>query len=191
MCEVEQCCHNADFAVRSRKLPFECQHIQSLMFCPRTDKPAVDLPQEALVEMVGNKWFWRGSQSQSPSASTGGRCCRCAPVCFLLVAHTQNFTFLFTSQRCHTILGLEWLWQHTTVSRTAGIAPVLKLGILVSTNQWRIGTFLQHKGGCFKKVKSTEQETISPQPTTDRMDTSEMKEGSYPPSDQGVAKNAK
>lgn len=45
--------------------------------------------------------------------------------------------------------------------------------------------------GLFKKVKSTEQETISPQPTTDRMDTSEMKEGSYPPNDQGVAKNAK
>ncbi len=54
MCEAEQCL-KADFAVRSRMLPFERQQIRSLMHCPRADKPAVILPEEALVAVVENK----------------------------------------------------------------------------------------------------------------------------------------
>ncbi|XP_060950285.1 uncharacterized protein LOC133027271 [Limanda limanda] len=57
ICEVDQCRLNADFAQRSGMLPFECHHIQSLLYCPRTDGQTVTLPGEALERMVENKWF--------------------------------------------------------------------------------------------------------------------------------------
>ena len=57
MCEVDQCQLNADFAVRCGMLPFECQHLQSLLYCPRADNAPVTLSEEALVTMVHNKWF--------------------------------------------------------------------------------------------------------------------------------------
>ena len=57
MCEVDQCRLNTDFARRSGMLPFECHHIQSLLYCPRTDGQTVTLTGEALETMVDNKWF--------------------------------------------------------------------------------------------------------------------------------------
>lgn len=38
-------------------LPYECQHLMSLLYCPRADNHTVTLTAEALDTMVQNKWF--------------------------------------------------------------------------------------------------------------------------------------
>lgn len=56
-CEVNQCNLNTDFACRSGLLPFECQHVRSLFFCPRANVPNVGLTEKTLGVMVQNHWF--------------------------------------------------------------------------------------------------------------------------------------
>ncbi len=57
MCEVDQCNTNTDFAFRSGLKAFECNHIKSLAFCPRSTDDTITLNEEELMEMVQQKWF--------------------------------------------------------------------------------------------------------------------------------------
>ncbi|XP_077077485.1 uncharacterized protein LOC143730820 [Siphateles boraxobius] len=57
MCEVDQCNTNTDFAFRSGLKAFECNHIKSLAFCPRSTDDTNTLNEEELMEMVQQKWF--------------------------------------------------------------------------------------------------------------------------------------
>jgi len=57
MCEVDQCNTNTDFAFRSGLKAFECNHIKSLAFCPRSTDETMTLNEEELTEMVQQKWF--------------------------------------------------------------------------------------------------------------------------------------
>ncbi|XP_067301220.1 uncharacterized protein [Pseudorasbora parva] len=56
-CEVDQCNTNTEFAFRSGLKAFECDHIKSLAYCPRSTDDTIILNEEVLKEMVEQKWF--------------------------------------------------------------------------------------------------------------------------------------
>ncbi|XP_032415485.1 uncharacterized protein LOC116717915 [Xiphophorus hellerii] len=56
-CELDRCNVNAQFAKRSGILPFECEHIQSLRFCPRATDSEGPLSETTLNILVDNLWF--------------------------------------------------------------------------------------------------------------------------------------
>lgn len=58
-CELDRCIVSAQFAKRSGILPFECEHIQSLRFCPRTTDSEGPLSKSTLDELVENLLFSR------------------------------------------------------------------------------------------------------------------------------------
>jgi len=63
-CELDECCVTRDFAHRSGILPFECDHLQSLSYCPRVDQIQTDLAEETLCMMVDQKWFGEARKHQ-------------------------------------------------------------------------------------------------------------------------------
>ena len=163
-------------------LPFECQHIQSLIFCPCPDKPAVDLPKEALVEMVGNKWFGEDRKANllqhqqeadaaavtlSVKLSVGGPSTK-----FHISVYEPKMSYYSRLGRVVAAYNSKQNSWHFPCSKARHSC------LHKSVGKWHLFATQRE---LFKNVKSTKQETISPQPTTDQMDTSEMKEGFYPP----------
>ncbi|XP_072565367.1 uncharacterized protein, partial [Paramormyrops kingsleyae] len=57
MCELDICRINAEFAERSNLRPFECHHIQSLVYCPPARMDTPSLTEDVLQVMVHDKWF--------------------------------------------------------------------------------------------------------------------------------------
>ncbi|KAI7813453.1 hypothetical protein IRJ41_016963, partial [Triplophysa rosa] len=57
ICELDECNANAEFAVRSGIVPYECIHLRSLLFCPRSDTTPIILEVEVLSEMVASRLF--------------------------------------------------------------------------------------------------------------------------------------
>ncbi|XP_054596456.1 uncharacterized protein [Nothobranchius furzeri] len=57
ICELDDCNTNLDFAVRSGILPYECIHLKSLTFSPRSDTPPTILEEEVLSDIVSAKIF--------------------------------------------------------------------------------------------------------------------------------------
>ncbi|XP_043952543.1 uncharacterized protein LOC122819687 isoform X2 [Gambusia affinis] len=56
-CELDRCNMNAQFAKRSGILPFECEHIQSLHFCPQATDSEGPLSETTLNILVDNLWL--------------------------------------------------------------------------------------------------------------------------------------
>lgn len=63
-CELDECCITRDFAHRSGIKPFECDHLQSLSYCPRVGQIQTDLAEETLCMMVDQKWFGEARKHQ-------------------------------------------------------------------------------------------------------------------------------
>lgn len=56
-CELDKCTVNAQCAKRSKIMPLECEHIQSLHFCPRATDFEGGLSESTLDTLVENLWF--------------------------------------------------------------------------------------------------------------------------------------
>lgn len=61
---MDECCITRDFAHRSGIKPFECDHLQSLSYCPRVGQIQTDLAEETLCMMVDQKWFGEARKHQ-------------------------------------------------------------------------------------------------------------------------------
>ncbi len=56
-CELDECSTHVEFAVRRGIVPYECIHLKSLLFCPRSDTTPIILDEAVLTEMVTCRVF--------------------------------------------------------------------------------------------------------------------------------------
>ena len=192
LCEVDQCQLNADFAVRCGMLPFECQHLKSLLYCPRSENTPVILSEEALTKMVDNRWFGeerktRLLQLQKKADADG-------------VPLSVHLTVGGPAEKYHISVYEPKVSYYSRLGRivvgydskkNSWHCPCSKARqscLHKAISKWHLFHTKRH---LFKRLKSTDLEgTISPQHTTDQ-DASQANEGNYPPTEKGVQRMLK
>ncbi|XP_073346956.1 uncharacterized protein, partial [Pagrus major] len=189
MCEVNQCRLNGDFAVRSGMLPYECQHLQSLLYCPRADGQTVTLTAEALDTMIANKWFGVERKASllhrqqnavaegvplSVHLTVGG-----PPSKFHISVYEPKITYSSKMGRVIVSYDTKQNNWHCPCSRPRQSC------IHKAVAKWHLFTT---KRELFRKVKSTETEMPNPTQSTTDKNVRESKEDSYPPDDRSIAR---
>ncbi len=53
-CELDECSTHVEFAVRSGIVPYECIHLKSLLFCPRSDTTPIILTEMVTCRVFGD-----------------------------------------------------------------------------------------------------------------------------------------
>ena len=192
ICEVDQCRLNADFAQRSGMLPFECHHIQSLLYCPRTDGQTVTLPGEALERMVENKWFGEERKAGllhcqknadaegvplSVHLTVGG-----PPSKFHVSVYEKKVTYYSRLGRVIVAYDAKQNTWHCPCSKARQSC------IHKAVAKWHL---FVTKRELFRKVKSTEEETLNLTEISTVQYDSDSKEDSYPPDDREIARMLK
>ncbi|XP_053289770.1 uncharacterized protein LOC128450385, partial [Pleuronectes platessa] len=191
ICEVDQCRLNADFAQRSGMLPFECHHIQSLLYCPRTDGQTVTLAGEALERMVENKWFGEERKAGllrfqknadaegvplSVHLTVGG-----PPSKFHISVYEKKVTYHSRLGRVIVAYDAKQNTWHCPCSKARQSC------IHKAVAKWHL---FVTKRELFRKVKSTEEETLNlTEISTVQYDSDS--EDSYPPDDRKIARMLK
>ncbi len=61
---MDLCKMNADFAVRSNLMPFECHHLQSLTYCAPARTDTTTLKGDILNKMIHEKWFGKAKKEK-------------------------------------------------------------------------------------------------------------------------------
>ncbi|XP_056453234.1 uncharacterized protein LOC130387964 [Gadus chalcogrammus] len=192
VCEVDQCRLNGDFAQRSGMLPFECHHIQSLLYCPRTDGETVTLPGEALERMVENKWFGEERKAGllrcqknadaegvplSVHLTVGG-----PPSKFHVSVYEKKVTYYSRLGRVIVAYDSKQNTWHCPCSKARQSC------IHKAVAKWHL---FVTKRELFRKVKSTEEETLNLTEISTVQYDSDSKEDSYPPDDREIARMLK
>ncbi|XP_041840399.1 LOW QUALITY PROTEIN: uncharacterized protein LOC121639302, partial [Melanotaenia boesemani] len=188
MCEVDQCRLNADFARRSGMLPFECHHIQSLLYCPHTDSQTMTLSHEALETMVKNKWFgeerkalllhWQQDADAecvplSEQLTVGG-----PPSKFHISVYEKKKTYYSRLGRVIVSYDTKQNSWHCPCSKPRQSC------IHKAVAKWHL---FVTKRELFLKVKSTEAQKPTPTQTTAHQNASGSEEDS-PPDDRQIAR---
>uniref|UniRef100_A0A8C6KJQ0 HMG domain-containing protein n=1 Tax=Nothobranchius furzeri TaxID=105023 RepID=A0A8C6KJQ0_NOTFU len=189
MCEVDQCRLNADFARRSGMLPFECHHIQSLLYCPRIDCQTMTLTAEALETMVKNKWFGEERKTNllrlqenadaegvplSVQLTVGGPQSK-----FHISVYEKKITYYSRLGRVTVSYDAKqnnWHCPCAKPRQSCMHKAVAKWHLFITKRE------------LFRKVKSTEAEVPNPTQTTADQNASEAEEDGYPPDDKHIAR---
>ena len=173
-------------------LPFECHHIQSLLYCPRTDGQTVTLPGEALDRMVENKWFGEERKAGllrcqknadaegvplSVHLTVGG-----PPSKFHISVYEKRVTYYSRLGRVIVAYDAKQNTWHCPCSKARQSC------IHKAVAKWHL---FVTKRELFRKVKSTEEETHNPTEISTVQYDSDAKEDSYPPDDREIARMLK
>ena len=192
VCELNQCQLNAEFAVRSRILPFECHHLRSLSYCPRSESKVPVLSEESLVLMVQNKWFGEERKASliqrqkeadaegvplSLELTIGG-----PPAKYHISVYEPKVSYYSRLQRTIVAYDSKKNSWHCPCAKPKQACKHKAIG------KWHL---FQTKRHLFRRLKSTDSEGTLPPQLTSEQDGSQREEGNYPPRDKGVERMLK
>ncbi|KAK0135142.1 HMG domain-containing protein 3 [Merluccius polli] len=178
VCELNQCQLNAEFAVRSRILPFECHHLRSLSYCPRSESKVPVLSEESLVEMVQNKWFGEERKASLIQRQKEAD----AEAKYHISVYEPKVSYYSRLQRTIIAYDSKKNSWHCPCAKPKQSCEHPAIG------KWHL---FETKRYLFRRLKSTDSEGTLPPQLTSEQDGSQREEGNYPPRDKGVERMLK